>query len=282
MNTYTKKNVLITGGSSGIGLALAQQLAAQGASVYILARSAERLQAALAAIETRRIAPGQKFGTIQADVSDLETLKPALDPFIKDFGAPDILINSAGVAHPGEFTELEPKIFHWLMDVNYFGTVNVIKLLLPGMLKRGDGQIINISSMAGYLGVYGYTAYGASKYAVRGFSDALRAELKPKGISVSVVFPPDTDTPQLTYEEQFKPAVTKALSGNAGVMTADEVAAIILRRAARKKYIITPGFESSLFFTLSNLLGRLIYRVMDLQIAQAIKKSDQEGKCQNP
>lgn len=281
MNTYANKNALITGGSSGIGLALAKQLAAQGASVYILARSAERLQTALAAIETRRVSPGQKFGTIQADVSDLETLKPALESFVKDFSAPDILINSAGVAHPGEFTDLEPKIFHWLMDVNYFGTVHVTKLLLPEMLKRGDGQIINISSMAGYLGVYGYTAYGASKYAVRGFSDALRAELKPKGISVSVVFPPDTDTPQLAYEEEFKPAVTKALSGNAGVMTADEVAAITLRRAARKKYIITPGFESSLFFTLSNFIGRMIYRVMDLQIAQAIKKADQEGNHQN-
>jgi 3-dehydrosphinganine reductase len=127
--------------------------------------------------------------------------------------------------------------------------------------------------MAGYLGVYGYPAYGASKYAVRGFSDALRAELKPKGISVSVVFPPDTDTPQLAYEDQFKPAITRALSSSAKVMSANEVAQITLRQSARKRYIITPGFESALFFTLSNLLGRLIYWVMDLQIAQAMKKT---------
>ena len=272
MNTYTNKNILITGGSSGIGLALARQLSALGASVHILARNAERLQSSLEEITARRISPEQKITTIQADVAEVQTLTPAIQQFVGKYGTPDILINAAGVAHPGEIADLELKIFHWTMDVNYFGSVNMIKLLLPGMLMRGSGHIINYSSMAGYMGVYGYTAYGASKYAVRGFSDALRAEIKPKGIAVSIVFPPDTDTPQLAYEDQFKPAITKILSGNAGTMSADEVAAATLQKAAKKRYIITPGFESSLFFTLSNLLGRFIYPVMDMQIAQAIKK----------
>jgi 3-dehydrosphinganine reductase len=272
MNYYANKTVLITGGSSGIGLALARQLTTQGASVHILARSADRLNDALAEIKTLRVSPDQKFSSIQADITDLDALTLALSKHIEEFGSPNILINSAGVAYPGEFTNLELKTFHWMMDVDYFGTVNVIKLLLPGMLKRSSGHIINFSSMAGYMGVYGYTAYGASKYAVRGFSDILRAELKPKGITVSVVFPPDTDTPQLAYENQFKPPVTKILAGSAGLKTADEVAAITLRKAARKRYIITPSFESSLFFTLSNLLGRLIYPIMDMQISQAIRK----------
>lgn len=272
MNAFKNKNILITGGSSGIGLALARQVVAQGASVHILARSAERLQSSLEGITARRISPEQIITAIQADVTDMKTLAPAILQFLQECGTPDVLINAAGVAHPGEVADLEMKIFQWTMDVNYFGTVNMIKLLLPDMLKRGTGHIINFSSMAGYMGVYGYTAYGASKYAVRGFSDALRAELRPKGITVSVVFPPDTDTPQLAYEDQFKPPVTKILSGNAGTMTADEVAAITLKKAAKNRYIITPGFESSLFFTLSNLLGRLIYPVMDMQISQAIKK----------
>lgn len=275
MNTYINKNILITGGSSGIGLALARQLSSLGASVHILARTAEQLRSSLETIESLRISSDQKFTAIKADVTDLKTLVPALDQFQQEFGTPDVLINSAGVAHPGEIADLDPKIFHWTMDVNYFGTVNTIKLLLPGMLERGRGHIINYSSMAGYMGVYGYTAYGASKYAVRGFSDALRAELKPKGIAVSVVFPPDTDTPQLAYEDQLKPPITRILSGNAGTMTADEVAANTLKKAAKNRYIITPGFESSLFFTLSNLLGRLIYPVMDMQINQAINKLKQ-------
>lgn len=272
MNTYTNKSVLITGGSSGIGQALARQLAAQGASVHILARNEERLQTALASIEAKRVHPEQIFTTIQADISNCESLKPKIDEYIKAFGTPDILINSAGVAYPGEFSETDIDIFHWMMDVNYMGTVNVTKLVLPGMLERGTGQIINFSSMAGFLGVYGYTAYGASKYAVRGFSDALRAELKPKGIIVSIVFPPDTDTPQLAYEDQFKPEITKILSGTASIMSPEEVAAITLQQAARKKYIITPGFESTLFFKLSNFLGQWIYKVMDVQINQAMKK----------
>ncbi|MDX9864490.1 MAG: SDR family oxidoreductase [Anaerolineaceae bacterium] len=272
MNTYKNKRILITGGSSGIGLALARQLSSLGASVHLLARSPERLQSSLKTIKEMRISPEQNFSAIQADVTDLETLAPALDQFEQAFGAPDIVINAAGVAHPGEFAELEIETFHWVMEINYFGTVNVIKLLLPAMRKRGSGHIINFSSIAGYMGVYGYTAYGASKYAVRGFSDALRAELKPKGIAVSVIFPPDTDTPQLAYEGPFKPPITKILSGNAKTMTADEVAAITLRQAAKQRYIITPGFESSLFFTLSSLLGRLIYPIMDMQITQAIKK----------
>jgi len=272
MKNYTNKTILITGGSSGIGLALARQLVAQGASVHILARNAERLQSGLEEISASRISPEQKITAIQADVTEMETLTPSILQFTQEFGTPDVLINAAGVAHPGEVADLDMKIFHWTMDVNYYGTVNIIKLLLHGMLKRGSGQIINYSSMAGYMGVYGYTAYGASKYAVRGFSDALRAELKPKGISVSVVFPPDTETPQLAYEDQFKPPITKILSGNAGTMTANEVAAFTLQKAAKKRYIITPGFESSLFFTLSNLLGRLIYPVMDMQITQALKK----------
>ena len=126
----------------------------------------------------------------------------------------DVLINSAGVVHPGEFTNLDLEKFHWMMNTNFFGTVNTIKLFLP--LMQSGAHIVNISSMAGILGVYGYTAYGASKFAVRGFSDALRSELKMQGIHLSIVFPPDTDTPQLSYENQFKPEITKEIGGTAG------------------------------------------------------------------
>ena len=99
-------------------------------------------------------------------------------------GPPDLLVNSAGVAHPGYFQELDLNIFHWMMEVNYFGTVYMTKEVIPSMLKRGSGYIVNISSMAGFVGTFGYTAYGGSKFAVRGFSDVLRAEMKIHGIGV--------------------------------------------------------------------------------------------------
>ena len=108
------------------------------------------------------------------------------------------------------------------MDLNYFGTVNMVKALLPAMLERGSGHIVNISSVAAFLGVFGYSAYGASKYAVRGFSDVLRAEVKPLGVRVSVVFPPDMDTPGLANENKTKPFETHEIEGKHGCVSSGE------------------------------------------------------------
>jgi len=160
-----------------------------------------------------------------------------------------------------------------LMAVNYFGTVYITKAVLAGMLTRGSGHIINISSMAGYLGVFGYSAYGATKFAVAGFSEALRAELKPQGIRVSVVFPPDTDTPQLAYEEPFKPAETKAISGNAKALSADLVARSILKQAERGHYMIFPGIDSRLFYLLNSKMPKsLVFAILDKMAASGRKK----------
>lgn len=272
MTTFANKLALITGGSSGIGLALAKALAARGASVFILARRPELLQAASQEILSLCKNQAQQVGIITADVSNREDIEQTLGNFLDRHNAPDYLINSAGVAHPGLFEELDNEIFEWMMRVNYFGTVYVTKAILPAMTQRGSGHIVNISSIAGFLGTFGYTAYGASKFAVRGFSDALRAELKLKGVRVSVVFPPDTKTPQLEYEKYYKPAITAELSASAPPMTPEAVAEAVLRGVARNRSIITPGFESALFFHLNNLLGSLIYPLMDLLVADARRK----------
>ena len=272
MDTFTGKLALITGGTSGIGYALAEKLVQRGADVAILARHAQMLESSAKSLARHKINDSQKIMTVQADVTQREELGLRLDEFSSQNGIPDIVINSAGVAHPGTFTTLKPEIFDWMMDVNYFGTVNVLKKFVSPMQKRRSGIIVNISSVAGFIGIYGYTAYGASKFAVSGFSDALRSELKPYGIQVSVVFPPDTQTPQLEYESQFKPFITKELSGSAKLMSSDQVAEIILNQVARKKYIIIPGSEGKLLYLLHNLLGSALYPVMDLFIKMAIKK----------
>ncbi len=272
---YKNKIALITGGSSGIGLATTRLLAAQGAHVGILSRSMEKLSAALPTIQAAKVDEQQKFGCYTADVMDAGQVAKAIEQITQEIGAPDMVINSAGMAHPGYVQELGLDIYRWMMDVNYFGTVYVTKAVLPAMLARRSGYIVNISSMAGFLGVFGYTAYGAAKYAVRGFSDALRAELKPLGIGVSVVFPPDTDTPELLYENQYKPMETKALSGNAKLMKAETVAQAILNGVEHRRYVILPGFDANLMYRLSNLLGNAVYPLMDTLIAQAQK---QKGK----
>lgn len=272
MGFYNNKLVLITGGSSGIGLALASQITQHGGNVIILARRQALLDEALRELEPLRVQPAQKILALKADVSKFDSLSIGIKSLIEVNGVPDVVINSAGVAHPGNFSVLEMDIFHWMMDVNYFGTVNVLKLIVPLMQKRRSGTIVNISSMAGFMGVYGYTAYGASKFAVSGFTDALRAELKPYCIQVSIVFPPDTDTPQLEYESKFKPFITREIAGSAKSLSPVVVAKEILGKASRGKYLILPGFEAKLFYFAHHLVGGLLYPIMDILVRSSIRK----------
>lgn len=269
---WNGKIALVTGGSSGIGLAVARQLAQQGAHVWIAARRPAVLETALKEIEAVRVGSSQHCGTFTTDVSDPKQAEAAVAFVTAQAGAPDLLVNSAGITHPGYVQNLSLEIFRSMIDVNYLGTVYTTKAALPGMLARGSGHIINISSMAGFLGAFGYSAYGASKFAVRGFSDVIRSELKPLGLRVSIVFPPDTDTPQLAYEEPFKPFETKALSGNAKVLPPEAVARETLQQAARGRYIILPGTDAKLFYWLNSHLGNAAYPILDWMIAQARKK----------
>lgn len=272
MISYIGKLALITGGTSGIGYALANELVNAGCSVAILARHKEMLDSAVSTLSKSALSDQQRIIPIQADVVKRAELNQELDTFTATHGIPDLVINSAGVAHPGTFTALKPESFDWMMDVNYFGTVNVLKNLVPEMQKRRSGTIVNISSIAGFIGLYGYTAYGASKFAVSGFSDALRSELKPYGIHVSVVFPPDTQTPQLDYETKYKPFITKELAGSTNLMSSEAVAQEIIKQVNRNKYIILPGAEGKLLYFAHNLLGGGLYPVMDFLVRQAIRK----------
>lgn len=272
MAHYTGKSALITGGSSGIGLALAKQLVEMSCSVVILSRQETLLQQAQTTLIALKSSESIKITTIKSDVTHREELTRSLSEYTQEHGIPDIVINCAGVAHPGTFTSLKPEIFDWMMDVNYFGTVNVLKNLVPAFKERRSGAIVNISSIAGFLGIYGYTAYSASKFAVNGFTDALREELHPFGIQVSIVFPPDTRTPQLDYEKKYKPFITKELSGSANLMEADQVANEILRKVARRKYIILPGFEGKILFFAKNFLGRQLHPILDLVVKNSIRK----------
>ena len=272
-DTYWKdKVVLITGGSSGIGQALARLLAARGAHVWLAARDRVRLEAALREVESARSSREQRCGFVSADLSVAAEASGAISQVIQSAGVPHVVINSAGAAHPGYVQDLTLDTFRWMMDANYFATVHVIHSVLPGMIERRSGHIINISSMAGFTGVFGYTAYSASKFAVTGFSEALRAEMKLHGIRVSLVFPPDTDTPQLAYENQFKPPETKAAAGAARTLSAEEVAGAILRQTAQGNFLIFPGWESRLFYILITKLPKsLVLSVMDWLAAQKPK-----------
>ena len=271
---FNGKIALITGGSSGIGLATARLLAEQGAHVWLVARNSGLLSETLKIVESSKRSPQQKFGFTAADVTDIVQVNRAILQVKEAIGVPDLLVNSAGVAQGGYFQETGMDIFHWMMDVNFYGTVHVTKALLPDLIVRRSGYIVNISSLAAVMGVFGYSAYGASKFAVRGFSDSLRAEMKQYQIGVSIAYPPDTDTPQLAYESQFKPFETKALSAGSGILAPETVAAAILKGVRRGRYLILPGLEGKLLYRLSSVFSEAINHVFDLIVAQAQQKRE--------
>jgi 3-dehydrosphinganine reductase len=272
MDQFNRKLVLITGGSSGIGLALARQLVAHGANVYILARRLEHLTSTILELKKSRIFRDQKIGLVSADVSREKSTIRILDGFISKVGVPDFIFNSAGIVFPGQVENIPLDEFHSLMDTNFFGTVLVTKTFLPDLLKRGSGHIVNISSFAGFYASYGYAAYSSTKFAVRGFSDVIRAELKPRGINVSVVFPADVDTPQLAYERSVQPEIMKEINASAGMLPSEKVAESILKGVAKGHYIITPGFEPTLAYILSVTVGWALFPLMDSMIKSAQKK----------
>jgi 3-dehydrosphinganine reductase len=274
---FHNQHIIITGGSSGIGRATARLLARCGAHVSVIARRQELLDETRAELEDLRQDPGQRFQARSVDVSDWQQTQESIAALTADGHPPDILINAAGFAHPGYFEELPLEIFHQTMDADFFGTLHPTKAVLPAMMERCSGHIVNFSSMAGYLAVFGYTAYSAAKFAVRGFSDVLRQEMKPHGIHVSVVFPPDTDTPQLHYENQFKPPETRRIAGAAKALTADQVARALVRGIERRRNYILPGFEARISFLLTDGLGGLFRRYFDRVVAKTRSTQPKES-----
>jgi 3-dehydrosphinganine reductase len=268
--SFEGKLALITGGSSGIGLALARLLSAEGARVHILARHRDLLESAVKSLASVN---GNKPGMLSADVTDWQQVETAIKRLTDEAGVPDILINAAGSSRPAYLQETSLDIYHEMMDLNYFGIVHMVRAILPGMLARGSGHIVNFSSIAGFWAPFGYAAYVPSKYAVRGFSDSLRLELKPLGIRVSVVFPPDTDTPGRDNENKTKPYETLEAFSNK-VVSADEVAKGVLRGIKRGQYVIAPGFEARLDYQLMFLVGDAVYPIFDMMLAGARRKKN--------
>lgn len=240
MDYFRGKCVLLTGASSGIGLAAAKLLRQEGAHLILLARDEERLAKAAATVGAIP-APGAELHTLSLDLRDRQAVQAATDR-LPTRRPVDILINNAGYARPGYFEELPLEIFDEMMNTNYMGAVNLTKALLPEMMKRGGGHVTFVSSLVGLMGVFGYTAYAPSKFALRGFAESLRLEMKPHGILVSICYPADTDTPGYANENRTKPPETRAIEGNVKMMSPEAAARKLLDgMAAGKFHILCSG-----------------------------------------
>ncbi|TDH68995.1 hypothetical protein CCR75_000924 [Bremia lactucae] len=239
------KHVFITGGSSGLGLALAKKYAKQGAKVSIIARSLNKLETSKKEIEDVRKNPDAGVFIHSCDVTDFPSVQKAVDAANQFHGrATDHVICSAGFAAPGYFLEQDISLHKKIMDVNYFGTLHAIKAALPAMAQRSEeggegGQIVLISSGLGLISWIGYAQYAATKYALRGLAESLRNELKLYGIRVSIFYPGNIDTPGYVEENRTKPSETKTIEGVSELVHPDKVAQSLINGVSDGLFSIT-------------------------------------------
>jgi len=262
--------VLITGASSGIGRSLARHYARAGRPLVLVARNADRLQETAA--ELVALTQQAPVVTLSCDVSDAASVQEKMGECVQTCGVPDLVINAAGIVNVGRFVDMTPDYYDRNVRVDLDGTVNVCRFFAPLMIERRSGHIVNVSSAAGFLGIYGYTGYSAAKFAVMGFSEALRFELRPHGVSVSVVCPPDTETPGLAAERAERPVETEVIAGNIKALDPDVVAAKIVKGIARKRFYIIIGATTKFYFRLKGLLPEIFLAIVDSDVARAGKQ----------
>jgi short-subunit dehydrogenase len=251
--------ILITGASQGIGRALAVAAAARGARILAAARS-EDLLAELAR-EVR--AAGGTIETVRADITSAADRQTMLDSALQHFGGLDVLVNNAGVGATGHFVEVAPQRLRSIFEVNFFALAETTRLFLP-VLKAGyTPAILNISSIAGKRAIPARSEYSASKFALQGFSEALRAELAKDGVDVLVVNPGLTRT---NFSQNMIEQKARLKLDHLRGMTAEQAAYLSLRALERGRNETTLGLKSRLIV----LVNRFLPRLVDLIVRRAV------------
>lgn len=246
--------VLITGASQGIGRALADEAARRGARVLAAARSTDLLRGLAEQVRRR----GDVLETVEADITCPEDRHRMVETAIDRFGGLDILVNNAGVGATGHFAEVSPERLRVIMEVNFFGLVETTRLCLP-LLRRGNWPVVvNISSIAGKRGIPARSEYSASKFAVQGFSEALRAELEKDGIDVLVVCPGLTQT---NFSQNMLEQKARMPLDHLRGMTSEAVARATLRAVEQGRHEVCLTLQGKLITLVSRFFPRLADRI---------------------
>lgn len=263
---YKPHRAVITGGSTGLGLNFAIDLAARQSELILLARREHELMQARTQIQTRF--PGAKVTTHAVDVADVRAVR-AVAQSIGAGGDIDLLVNSAGILREGYVDAMDDDVFRAQMEVNFFGTLYATRAFLP-QLRRARGRIVNISSLSGVTGVFGYSAYCSSKYAVQGFSEVLRLELKPAGVAVHSVCPGEFESPMLVMLGQHRsPENLAHCASGAKRITSQDVVDATLRGIEAGKFEIVPGAQARVIRALIRHFPALIHWLGDRTVAAA-------------
>ena len=254
---FKDKVIIITGASSGIGLASAKLFASFGAKLSLAARSMDKLtaQAAEMTADTDRIL------CVKTDVSREEDCRALVEKTVEKFGRIDILVNNAGISMRAMFRDLDLSVIRTLMDVNFWGTVYCTKFALPYLLES-KGSVVGVISIAGFSGLPGRTGYSSSKYAIRGFLDTLRIEHLYDGLHVMIF------APGFTASNVRNAALTADGSSQGEtprdegkMMTAEECAMHLAKglRKRKSEVILTPIGKLTVF--MHNIMPRLTDRL---------------------
>ena len=269
-----QRNIMVTGGSKGIGLAIARKFAAQGANLFLVARGME-------ALDEARVAIAQEFPEIQVevfscDVADFDSVASCAMAMVDSFGEIHGVMNNAGFAYPQYFDQIAPEEFRRIMEVDYLGSVYMTKAVLPHL--RAGSFIAFTSSVAGYVGTFGYTSYCPAKFAQIGFAEALSQELLSRDIQVSVLCPPNTETPGYHVENKTKPFETDEMSNRASLMKAEEVARVFVRKLVRGKFLINVNLESEVIYRLKGALPGVSRWIIRHMVRAAQRKKQVQAK----
>jgi 3-dehydrosphinganine reductase len=271
IKNFDGKSVFLTGGSEGIGLALAQAFAKEGAQVVLFSRSEEKLKKAAAATEKAKKNASQRIGYYKLDVTNEAVVKKVLGEAVREYGVPDVFINNAGRALPNYFEQIPSSQMEEIMRVNFYGIWHTLAAILPQMKAKG-GYVVNTSSMSGFMGVFGYADYTASKFAIIGLTEVLRSEYLRHNITFSVLCPSDIDTPGFKEENKHKPPETMAATGNAKLMLPEAVAKACLKGMRKGKFVIIPGATPKLGYFIKRHWPGLLMSMFDGDIKKAQKK----------
>ncbi len=271
--SFVGKTVFVTGGTSGLGLAAAAALAERGADVAVFSSGGAASGPALQEIGQARASQDQQVAWFQLDVADRDQVLASFATAASQLAPPDLVINMAGVGGVAPMIDMPFTQFDRIIQVNLYGTRHVVEAALVTMGPRRAGKIVLAGSLGGLVPIYGYTAYGASKFGVVGFAQCLRAELKPLGIEVACFCPAEVDTPGLAAERaSYVPPATTALKRIGGVMPLDRPVGALMRGIESGQFLIVPGVRAKLVHWALRLTPLPIWNLItDTLIALALR-----------
>lgn len=260
------QTVIITGGSSGIGLDLAKHYAQAGFHVGILARNQQRIDEALSSINLLKKNSVQKIMGFSVDVGNAQQLTATVDAVKQEFVCPDILILSAGIVQSIEFMQQSDEDFANIMHTNVMGSRAVANAFLPDMVANQKGQLCFVSSLGGLIATYGYSAYSASKFAVIGMAGALRQELHKHKVGVSVLCPPEVDTPMVVAESAHILKETRFVKDIGGTLNVKTVTKATVKGIAKNQFIIVPGIMAKISYAQARFMPRVFGYFMQVLV----------------